>query len=158
MRKTGKFAALAGLAVVWACAMDASAQGNKAVEDRQALMKSNGAAVAGITAFVKENKGTMADVQRHLATLQTNSGNVAKEALWPKGTSTAELGKATRAKSDIWTKWDDFKKADATFDAEVEKFAAVARGGDKAAIEPALATLGRNTCGACHTAFRGPQT
>jgi cytochrome c556 len=156
MNKISKFAVLAGMAALWACAMDASAQSGKAVEDRIALMKANGAAVAGINAFYKENKGTMADVDKHLATLQASAGKIGSEAAWPKGTSVTELGKATRAKPDVWDKWADFKKIAEGMDAEAKKLAAVVKGGDKAAIEAAVGVFGRNTCAACHTPFRGP--
>jgi cytochrome c556 len=138
--------------------MDASAQSGKAVDDRQALMKANGGALGGITAFYKENKGSMADVDRHLSTLQANATKLASsaDALFPKGSSTNELGtKATGSKPDIWMKWDDFKKAAGTMDAEVKKLAAAVKGGDKAAIEAAIGGMGRVGCGTCHTAFRG---
>jgi cytochrome c556 len=155
MRRSGKFVTLAGLAALWACAMDASAQSSKAVEDRQAIMKSNGAALAAITAFYKENKGTMADVERHLAALQDNATKAGNPALWPRGTSAGELGaKATGAKPDIWDKMDDFRKATANFDAEVKKLAATVKSGDKAAAEAAVGTFPRTACGTCHQPFR----
>jgi cytochrome c556 len=156
MKKLGGFAVVAGMAALWACSMDASAQSGKAVDDRLALMKANGAAVAGITAFYKENKGTMADVEKNLATLQANAAVVGNDSLWPKATSANELGsKATGAKPDIWMKWDDFKEAATSMDVEVRKFAATIKGGDKAAIDAALGTFGRGACGTCHTPFRG---
>jgi cytochrome c556 len=156
MTTFGRLTVLAGIVAIWACATDASAQSNKAVEDRLALMKANGAAVAGITGFYKENKGTMADVEKHLATLQANARTAQSPALWPKGTSVTELGpKATAAKPEIWEKQDDFKKAAANFETEVQKFSATVRSGDKAAIEAALGGFGRNACGTCHQPFRG---
>jgi cytochrome c556 len=156
MIKPGKLTALAAIVAVWACATSASAQTAKAVDDRLALMKSNGGALAGITKFYKENQGSMADVEKHLATLQANSTKIASDALWPKGTSANELGsKATGAKPDIWAKPDDFKKAAATYTAELQKFSATIKSGDKAAIDSALGGFGRNACGACHQPFRG---
>jgi len=76
--------------------------------------------------------------------------------LFPKGTSSKELAKATRAKPDIWMEMDKFKGDANGLKAAAEKVAKVAAMGDKAALAAAAKGL-EQACTDCHKSFRGPK-
>jgi len=74
--------------------------------------------------------------------------------LFPKGSLTDQ----SKAKPDIWEKWDDFEKAAKNLEAWAEKLRDTAKTKDVAATEAVVKDFGRNACGTCHTPFRQPLT
>lgn len=115
-----------------------------AVKARQDLMKSNGAQMQKI------NQATdMAVVKEAAATLQENANKLGDLKLWPAGSNTD----TSRAKPEIWQNVPDFTAKLGALKAEETKLAAAT---DVAgAKDQAKAVLG--ACGACHTAYRGPE-
>ena len=72
--------------------------------------------------------------------------------LFPKGST----GGKSRAKPEIWAKWDEFVKDAAALRTEADELGAVATGGDRAAAEAQLGkTFG--ACKSCHEDFREPE-
>ncbi|MBM3488060.1 MAG: cytochrome c [Alphaproteobacteria bacterium] len=156
MRK-GVFGAVIAAAAI-AIAVPAVAQSpNDTIAARVAKMKELGAASGAITAYVRENKGTPADMVKAGETMQ---GLALQIPTWfPKGTGDGDPGVTkNRAKMDIWAKFDDFSKAATALRAEADAFVAAARSGDREKITAAAATLGPKGCGGCHTPFRAPQS
>ncbi|MFV3075662.1 c-type cytochrome [Niveispirillum fermenti] len=119
------------------------------VEARKTELKKAGDAMKAAAGFVRDGRGTAADVQAAAATIDA----VAKAfpGWWPEGTA-AGLGKS-EAKPGIWTNPDDFKAKTTAFQTEAAAFVVAAAGGDKAAIGDQVGKLG-GSCKACHDAYR----
>jgi cytochrome c556 len=62
-------------------------------------------------------------------------------------------GAGSKAKPEIWMKWDDFKKKMGDMERETAKLAEVAKGGDAAAIKKQFGETGK-TCKACHDDYK----
>ena len=122
-----------------------------AVKDRQAAMKSNAKAAKALQRAAK--KGDRAAVEKQAMRIVAIAEEI--PALFPKGSDRRTLGaKATRAKPEIWAKWDKFKAdADALKSAAMQVASAAKGGGD---MMMAAKGLGK-ACGGCHKAFRGPK-
>jgi len=126
----------------------------KIIDYRQNVMKANGAQSADIAMIIKgevpfgaKNVVAHAEVLHELSMLVLDA--------FPKGSGPA-AGK-TRAKDEIWTRWDEFAKDAKAFETESAKLVAVAKGGDMKAIADQVAALGKEACGACHKDFREAQ-
>lgn len=133
----------------------ALAQGDP-IMARQDLMKANGAQNKIITDYVKDGKGTIAEVQQAVATLKVSAGKIV--ALFPADSGMDKMAGKTWAQAEIWTDMQKFSDAAKKMADTADAFAAVVGGGDKARIEAAFATFGRDSCGTCHTPFRAPKT
>jgi cytochrome c556 len=118
------------------------------VEDRQRLMKNVGANWADIQAKAKANNFEAIAVNAD--TLALNAMHI--PSLFPKGSLTEK----SKAKPEIWTKWDEFAKAAKNLETESVKLRDAARAKNNAAVEAQLKDFGRNACGSCHTPFRVP--
>ena len=134
------------------------------VTQRQDAMKAQGRALTAIRNFV-EDKGDLPAAQAAGGQLVQSLQGV--QNLFPQKTSLTEFPGKTRAKAEIWAQWDKFVAADQAAVAQAQALNAALQGGDKAAITAALGNLARDVpgntptpggCGACHAAFRGPQT
>ncbi len=155
---TGAIAALAMGSVLMisnATSPASAADGMAVIEKRINLMKND---VLGpwkvITAFAKEDKGTVADVAKAATELGAAAGQIA--GLFPKGTGRGDFDdKVTRALPKIWEDWAGFEKAAGVLVAEAATLAKTAAGGDTAAIKAQIGATGKNGCGGCHTPFRG---
>ncbi|MBF0278753.1 MAG: cytochrome c [SAR324 cluster bacterium] len=66
---------------------------------------------------------------------------------------TSSSKKNTRAKKEIWAKWDDFEKKSNDLIAASANFVTAAESGDMKKIGAAMKELG-GTCGSCHKAYR----
>ena len=153
MRRAG-FAVVA-IAAAFACGA-ALAQQKSVLEQRQDLMKNNGAQSKAINDFIKEGKGTPADVEKAAAQIADNAKKI--PALFPAGTGMAENPGKSYAKPELWqdkAKFDGFVKA---LGDGAMKLQAAAKTGDKAQIEAAAGDMGKQGCGGCHQAFRAPKS
>ena len=118
------------------------------VADRQRLMKLIGASWADIQAKVKA--GNIEGVAVNAETIAVTAGHI--PALFPKDSLTPE----SKAKPEIWQKWDEFTNAAmnaATLAADLRD---KARAKDKDGVEAAVKEFGAKACGTCHTPFRMP--
>lgn len=107
-----------------------------------------------IMGFVKDGKGSAADVAKAATALSAAAHGIAP--LFPKGTGRGDHdAKVTRALPSIWKDWNGFENAGGVLAAEAAKLASVAAGGDAAAIAAQFGNTGKFGCGGCHKPFRG---
>ena len=144
--------AAALLAIIGMSVPAMSADNAAAIQARQDLMKSNGAANAALKKVIDAGGTDKAELTKQAAVLAaTGAKNV--DELFPAG-SGAAAGK-TRAKDDIWSMSADFKASWASFAKATADLSKAAAAGDLAAIKTAYDETGK-TCAACHGKFRGP--
>ena len=129
----------------------ALAQGTAAdvIKTRQAGMKAVG---AGFKGLMEQTRGTpdAETVKRHAAAIAAQSPKV--PGWFGPGTAAAP-GIKTAARSEIWMRTPEFRKAAAEFDAQARRTLALANAGDMAALGPQVRALG-GTCKTCHDSFR----
>ncbi len=132
-----------------------AAEGMTAIEMRIKFMKTDILKpFKAIKKFVKEGKGSAADVAENARKISAAAGKIA--ALFPKGTARGDFDeKTTRALPKIWQDWKGFEAAAVTLADESAKLAMVAAGGDAAAIGAQFGATGKMGCGGCHKPFRG---
>jgi cytochrome c556 len=123
---------------------------DEAIAARQKLMKDQGAAMKAISDAAKA--GQLQVIPAEAEKLRATAKEI--PALFPQGS----VNPATsRAKPEIWQKWAEFEGNAKSLETKASALATTAKGGDAAATNTAVAELGKTTCGACHTAFRGPE-
>jgi cytochrome c556 len=123
---------------------------DEAIAARQKLMKDQGAAMKAISDAAKA--GQLQVIPAEAEKLRITAKEI--PALFPQGS----VNPATsRAKPEIWQKWAEFEGSAKSLETKASALATTAKGGDAAATNTAVAELGKTTCGACHTAFRGPE-
>jgi cytochrome c556 len=144
------FAAVALLGASAAVAQDKMA----AVEQRKALMKTNGASAGKIAAFLQKGEGSPADVAAAAGTIADDAKKLA--ALWPDGTSSTDMPGQTRAKPELFQNKAKAMQYLTTLGEKAMALQTAAKGGDKQAIQAAFGQMNREACGACHNDFRGP--
>jgi cytochrome c556 len=123
---------------------------DEAIAARQKLMKEQGAAMKAISDAAKA--GQLQVIPAHAEKLTATARQI--PALFPQGSLNAAT---SRAKPEIWQKWADFEASAKALESKSTQLASTAKGGNAAATNTAVADLGKTTCGACHTAFRGPE-
>jgi cytochrome c556 len=127
------------------------AQGN-AIEQRRALMASNGDAMKAMKAVV-DAKGDAKAMAPHAATVAKNLTEATKH--FPAGSDKPpgkEKGQ-TQALPDIWKDMAGFTALDKASVAAALKLEASAKKGDIAAASADFGDLGKS-CGACHNKYR----
>ena len=112
---------------------------------RQKLMKDNGAALKAIKA---------AAVTRDYATIETKTKEIMQNgdkvlALFRSGRGAEK----TKAKPEIWEKWDDFSKNPGNVKKAARELADAAKARDDGSIRVKVKNLS-DACAACHTTFR----
>lgn len=107
-------------------------------------------------AINRELKGGSPDVpriQREAASLAGLAGQI--PGWFPVG-SGPDVHPRSRAKAEIWSDADGFRRAHAAYLEQVQRFRQVAQGGDVDAIRPAAGELGKS-CSNCHDKYRAPE-
>ena len=134
------------------------------IKARKNLMRDNDSNLKAISAFLKEDKGSAADVASRARKVAANAKQI--KSLFPKGTSLKDRPGQTRAKPGIWAKraihnqaedMAAFKQAADIMAVYALKLADAAGSGDKKAIGAAMGQLGNRGCNGCHSDFRGPE-
>lgn len=140
--------ALAGATA--ALAQDAAAM-QKAVENRQALLKQFDEAFKPVGDMVKRKRPyDAAVVQDSAAKLSTLVPKLPDAFAMDTHTAT---GIKTKARDNIWTNMADFKaKADGLLQA-VKGLAEAGKSGDEKALRPAFVTVGK-ACSNCHDSYK----
>ncbi len=142
----------AALGISWAGIGTGWAQDAAAVlAKRQDTMKAQSKAMAAIKAF-NEGKGDLAAAQAGGAELVKITATI--PGLFPEKTGMAEMPGKSYAKPEIWAQWDKFNDAVKTAASKADALNTALKGGDKAAIAAAFATMGKDGCGTCHGPFR----
>jgi cytochrome c556 len=132
------------------CATFKKLSPDEAIAARQELMKKQGAAMRSISDKLKA--GQVQAVAADATILQDTSKKIPK--LFPEGS----VNPATsRAKPEIWQKWPEFEKNAKTLHDQADTLEKTAKSGNAEATSKLVADIGRQTCGGCHTAFRGPE-
>jgi cytochrome c556 len=152
-RLLGNVVVVAGLTAVVAvgCAgsMSKSSIGSgDVVADRQRLMKLNGASWADAQAKFKA--GNIEAIAVNAETMALNAEHI--PMLFPPGSLTEK----SKAKPEIWQRWDEFTKGAKNMEQWAIRLRDTARTKDAAATEAIMKDFGRQACGSCHTPFRVP--
>lgn len=129
-----------------------SASPGESIKERRALMKGNSRNVKAIVAYLKQGKGSAADVAKSAEWIAASADKMA--GLFPKGSGMKDGAGETGAKPTIWTERGKFDAAATTLKTLAMGLAKTARSGDKKAIGVAMSTFGKNGCGGCHRTFR----
>jgi len=128
-------------------AVDAASMASRdPVADRVRLMKLIGASWADLQAKVKA--GSIEAAAVNAETIAVSTEHI--PALFPKDS----LAPNSRAKGEVWQKWEEFVKLARTAETLAVELRDKARAKDQAAVEAAVKTFAPQACGACHTAFR----
>ena len=121
----------------------------EAVKYRQSVMKIVGWNFKPMGAMVKGERPFDAKVFAAHAKDLAAVSSVDILAGFPEDTD----GPDSKAKAEIWLKWDDFKEKMGAMQREVAKLAEVAKGGDEAAMKKQFGETGK-TCKGCHDDYK----
>ena len=121
----------------------------KIMQERHHGMEQIGKATKAIGTELKEENPNVGTIRTNAATI---SDLAAKSASWfPTGTG-PDVGK-TRAKAEIWQKYEDFAAKDREFRTAAQSLKGLADSADVNAVRTAFAAMGK-TCKACHDSYR----
>ena len=118
------------------------------VADRQRLMKLKGASWADAQAKFKA--GQIDAIAVNAETMALNGRYIPE--MFPQGSLTDK----SKAKPEIWQKWDDFVKASNNLVTWSERLRDASRAKNAPEVETIMKDYGRQACGTCHTPFRVP--
>jgi len=122
---------------------------DKAIAERQELMKRQGAAMRSISDKLKA--GNVQAVAPDAEVLMQTSKQI--PALFPAGSTSP----TSRAKPEIWQQWAQFEKHAKTLETDATRLRDAARANNASGTQAAVAAIGKQSCGGCHDAFRGPE-
>lgn len=118
-------------------------------QKRRILMEQeNDAAVTALVKAVKEKNFT--EVELKAKGIMANMDKVLD--LFPKGS----LSEKSRAKAEIWEKWDEFTKQNEIVKKAAQALADAAKAKDEEGVNTKMKALG-DSCTSCHRNFRGPR-
>ena len=115
------------------------------IEQRQKLMKGQSAASKAIKGAVEAKD--YATVEAKAKDLMGSADKIVEH--FPKGSTAGK----TKAKPEIWDKWDDFGQRAKGLRKAASELADAAKGGDGAAVDVKVKAIS-DACGACHKPFR----
>jgi cytochrome c556 len=115
------------------------------IEQRQKLMKSQSAASKAIKSAGEAKD--YATVETKAKDLAGSAGKVAD--LFPKGSTKGK----TKAKGEIWDKWDDFSKGASKLGKVAGDLAGAAAAKDDDKVQAGIKAVS-GACSGCHKAFR----
>ena len=118
------------------------------VADRQRVMKNVGANWADIQAKVKA--GNTEGVAVNAEALALHAQRI--PSLFPEGSLTEK----SKAKPEVWQKWDEFTAAAKNLENRATGLGDQAKAKNAAGVETTVKDFGRLACGTCHTPFRVP--
>ncbi len=135
-----------GAAVGWAQDKEA------AVSARQAAMKQEGPDLRTISDYANDKGTDQATAIAKTQELLALSDKLIN--LWPAGTSSKDLPGKSNAKPEIWTDMEKFKALYLGQKKSEEELLAAVQKGDKAAVQAAVANVGKGSCSTCHGTYR----
>ena len=138
------------VATIAGCASMRKMNPDEAIAERQNLMKEQGALMRSISD--KAKAGQVQAIASDAEKLEDTAKRITK--LFPEGSVNPNT---SRAKPEIWQKWSEFEGYAKSLGMKADALEATAKTGNAQAAQTAVADLGKTTCGACHTAFRGPE-
>lgn len=116
------------------------------IQKRRLLMESNNDAVVKAVKKAIAEKN-YAEIQVKVKMIMENMDTMLD--LFPKGS----LSEKSRAKPEIWERWDEFSKHPATVNKAARELADAAKAGDEEAVNVKFKALGA-ACKGCHDSFR----
>lgn len=145
------------LAIIFMDTSPAEADNHGVIQKRIELMRKS---VLGnfkvIVAYVKDGKGSMADVGIAAKGLEVGAGKLLP--LFPKGTGRPNYSnQETRALSKIWEDWATFEKANNAMASHAAVIVEHAGNNNTDGIKKSFGMMGKEGCGGCHKHFRGPK-
>lgn len=149
--------AVAGLAIAATAVLAASHAGpfDGAIKARQSHMRLNGHNLGILGAMAKGNIDYDADAASAAAANLAALARMSQNGYWPAGSDSFEL-ENTRALPELWQKFDDVTtKIDALAVATAAMESAAGSGLE--ALQAAMGPVG-GACGACHKAYRKPNS
>jgi cytochrome c556 len=152
-------AMIAGVAVALLTASQAGAQSPQpvssdptaVVKDRETTMKSMGDAMKKISAYVKNEGGTIDGVREGASAIGQASHKIVPN-LFPAATGIGNI-EGSEAKPEIWRQWGQFEQAANRLVTASDGLSSAAQGGDRAVIARQFGQVGQ-ACGGCHDNFR----
>ena len=124
------------------------AQDDVSQKRRIFMEQENEDAVKALVKAVKEKNFTEVEVKAK--GIMTNMDHLL--GLFPKGS----LSEKSRAKAEIWDKWDEFTKQTETTRKAAQSLADAAKVKDDEGVNTKMKALG-DACTNCHRSFRGPR-
>ena len=124
------------------------AQGDDIQKRRLLMENNNDAVVKALVKAVKEKD--FAEIQVKVKGIMENMDQLV--TLFPKGS----ISEKSRAKAEIWEKWDEFSKLPGTVNKAAQALADAAKAKDEAEVGVKLKALG-DACNSCHRDFRAPR-
>ena len=131
-----------------ACATGQKSMMGDPVAERQRLMKHQGANWAEIQAKLKA--GNVEAIAVNAEALALTAQRI--PGLFPEGSLTDK----SKAKPEVWQKWDEFTAAAKNLENRATGLRDQAMKKDAAGVETTVKDFGRLACGTCHTPFRVP--
>jgi cytochrome c556 len=138
------------VAVAAGCASMKRMKPEEAIAERQQLMKDQGALMRSIGD--KAKAGQIQAIAPEAAKLEDSAKKITR--LFPENSVNPNT---SRAKPEIWQKWSEFEGLAKSLQTKSDALEKTAQTGDAQKTQVAVAELGKTTCGACHTQFRGPE-
>ena len=135
-------------ALLVACGVaGAEADSENIIKYRRSTMKAMGGHMGAMAQIVRAK----VDYKDHLALHSESVAAISKTVLelFPEGSDFGD----TRAKEEIWEKWDTFQKAADEAQEASGEFVEAVKGGDDATIGRSFRSL-TDTCKNCHKKFR----
>jgi cytochrome c556 len=121
------------------------------VQEREKTMKSMGDAMKKISAYVKNEGGTIEGVREGAATIRQASHKIVP-GLFPANTGMGTI-KDSEAKPEIWKQWPQFEQAAQKLESTSAALVTAASTDDRAAVARQFGQVGQS-CGGCHDNFR----
>jgi cytochrome c556 len=129
----------------------AQAANEKVMQERQALMKQQGADMGAVKGYL-DDKNDLAKASAGAADLSQTMKKIPD--VFPPNTAGPNPDGKYETKAEVWSDWKGFLERRDTAAKKVEALETAVKGGDKAAIQTAFGELGKEGCGGCHQKFR----
>ncbi len=127
----------------------------KQVKARQALMQVYAFNISILGAMAKGKMDYDAEVASAAADNLYAAVSMKNPTMWPKGSGNDALGKATRAKPEIWSTYPKVSEKSKEMKEAAARMASVA-GNGLDAVQSNMKALGEG-CKGCHKPFRAPK-
>lgn len=124
------------------------AQDDDIIKRRLLMESNNDTVVKALVKAVKEKD--FAEIQLKVKVIMDNMDKIPD--LFPKGS----VSEKSRAKAEIWEKWDEFSKNPAVVKKAAQALADAAKSKDETEVNTKFKALG-DACANCHNSFRGPR-
>jgi cytochrome c556 len=124
------------------------AQDDDILKRRQLMESNNDAGVKALGKAIKEKD--FAEIQVKVKVIMDNMDKIPD--LFPKGS----LSEKSRAKAEIWEKWDEFIKNPGMVKKAAQALADAAKSKNETEVNTKFKALG-DACANCHNSFRGPR-